>query len=169
MKKRVAIVLGLLLVFGVVSYAVAGSGQRNFRALGLTGYEENPDLSTPGTGNFRASLNSNQSISYTLTYGSLEAPVLQSHIHFGKRAINAGISAFLCTNLENGPAGTPTCPPNGGTVQGVIDPSEVVGPAGQGIAPGEMGELIAAMRAGHTYVNVHTEKYPGGEIRQQIR
>jgi hypothetical protein len=44
----------------------------------------------------------------------------------------------------------------------------VIGPAGQGIAAGEFAELLAAMRAGVTYVNVHSTLYPGGEIRAQI-
>jgi len=44
----------------------------------------------------------------------------------------------------------------------------VVGPAGQGIAPGELDEFIRAIRAGVTYVNVHSTKFPSGEIRGQI-
>jgi hypothetical protein len=39
----------------------------------------------------------------------------------------------------------------------------------QGIEPGAIGELVAAIRAGATYVNVHSSKWPGGEIRAQIR
>ncbi|CAN5604286.1 hypothetical protein BH23BAC1_BH23BAC1_09480 [soil metagenome] len=30
-------------------------------------------------------------------------------------------------------------------------------------------DLISAMRAGNTYVNVHTSQFPAGEIRGQIR
>ena len=41
--------------------------------------------------------------------------------------------------------------------------------AGQGIAAGEINELIAAMKAGFTYANVHTATHGGGEIRGQIR
>ena len=44
----------------------------------------------------------------------------------------------------------------------------MVGPAGQGLAPGEFDELVRAMRAGATYANVHTTLVPGGEIRGQI-
>ncbi|HEX9351419.1 MAG TPA: CHRD domain-containing protein [Gaiellaceae bacterium] len=37
------------------------------------------------------------------------------------------------------------------------------------IAPGQLGELIDATRAGATYANVHTTpSYPEGEIRGQI-
>ena len=34
--------------------------------------------------------------------------------------------------------------------------------------PGEFAELVALIRAGKTYVNVHTAKFPPGEIRSQI-
>ena len=42
------------------------------------------------------------------------------------------------------------------------------GAAGQGLAAGEFNELVRAIRAGATYVNVHTTGYPGGEIRAQL-
>jgi len=38
----------------------------------------------------------------------------------------------------------------------------------QGIAPTEFAEILAAMRAGHAYANVHSSKFPNGEIRAQI-
>jgi hypothetical protein len=93
--------------------------------------------------------------------------VLQSHIHFGKPAVNGGISIFLCTNLGNGPAGTQPCPQSG-TIRGEADASDVIGPGVQGIAAGEFDEILAAMRAGHAYANVHSQTYPNGEIRAQI-
>jgi hypothetical protein len=31
-----------------------------------------------------------------------------------------------------------------------------------------IGALIGAMRGGNVYVNVHTDRHPGGEIRSQI-
>jgi hypothetical protein len=43
-----------------------------------------------------------------------------------------------------------------------------VGPAGQGIAAGEFDELVRAIKAGVTYANVHSEMFPGGEIRGQL-
>jgi hypothetical protein len=82
--------------------------------------------------------------------------------------VNGGISVFLCSNLGNGPAGTQPCPPAPATIKGVAMAADVVGPAAQGIAPGELGELIAAMRAGLTYANVHSKMFPNGEIRAQL-
>jgi CHRD domain len=53
-------------------------------------------------------------------------------------------------------------------VTGVIDAADVSGPADQGIAAGELTEVIRALRAGAVYANVHTEKYRSGEIRGQV-
>jgi hypothetical protein len=50
-------------------------------------------------------------------------------------------------------------------VTGAITAAQIVGPAGQGIAAGEMAEVIRAIRARATYANVHTEAFPVGEIR----
>jgi hypothetical protein len=83
----------------------------------------------------------------------------QSHIHFGARAQTGGISVFFCSNLGNGPAGTPACPasaPEDNPLTGVSTAANVIGPAGQGIAAGEFAELVAAIRAGVAYVNVHS-------------
>ena len=172
--------LRIKLAAGVAALGVAGIGtaavahDRSKFATGLSGYEEVPTLSTSGSGFFKASINRGQSeIRYTLSYrGPFDAnpaggTVTQAHIHLGARAVNGGISAFLCSNLGNGPAGTPTCPAEG-TVSGVITPAQVVGPAAQGIAPMEFGELVRALQAGAAYANVHTTTFPGGEIRGQI-
>jgi hypothetical protein len=47
--------------------------------------------------------------------------------------------------------------------------SDVVGPAGQLIKPGELEEIIVAIRAGLAYVNIHTADVPTGEVRGQFR
>jgi hypothetical protein len=45
----------------------------------------------------------------------------------------------------------------------------VAGAATQGIDAGEFGELRRAIRNGLTYVNIHSETYPSGEARGQLR
>jgi CHRD domain len=136
----------------------------------LTGYAETPlALSTTGDGQFQAQIDeNNQEISYQLSYSSLEGNVLQAHIHFGAVAQTGGISVFLCTNLGNGPAGTQACPAAPATISGTIRPGDVIGPGAQGITAGQFAELLAAIRAGTTYVNVHSTLYQGGEIRAQL-
>jgi hypothetical protein len=103
-----------------------------------------------------------------LSYADLEGAVQQSDIHFGPPNNTGGISVFLCTNLGNGPAGTQLCPPAPATISGLATAVDVIGPVGQGIEAGALAELVDAIRDGKTYVNVHTAKWPAGEIRSQI-
>jgi hypothetical protein len=164
-----AMVIGLL---GMGSYAVAGGGTGKFKGHDMNGYEENIDVSTVATGSFDAKLSDDgTAIEYTLSYSGLEGVVTQSHVHFGKAALNGSISFWLCetATTQSPSASTPTCPAApGGTVTGTITSAEVIGPAAQGIEAGNLAEILAAMRAGHAYANVHSTKWPGGEIRAQL-
>jgi hypothetical protein len=156
--------LAMLLAAIGVGAAVAGDGGGDARAK-LKGYEEVPAVSTVASGKFKAKIDrSAQIIEYELSYRDLEANALFAHIHLGQRTANGGVSVFLC-----GGGDKPPCPPTAGTVEGTIDPADVIGPANQGIAPGEFVELVRAIRAGVTYANVHSSKFPGGEIRGQIK
>ena len=170
------ITLVAVAALGIAGIAtVAGADDASRFDARLTGYEELPTLSTSGNGTFEAELNrSGTQLSYTLSYaGPFDAnpsggTVTQAHIHFGATAFSGGISAFLCSNLGNGPAGTPACPTPSGTVSGVITAAQVIGPGSQGIQAGEFAELIRALRAGVAYANIHTTTFQPGEIRGQI-
>jgi hypothetical protein len=168
-----ALVLGTVIaLLGVASYAIAGGGTRNFRGDPMTGYAEIPStLSTVATGDFTAKVSDDgKSLHYKLTYSGLEGAVTQAHVHFGGPATSGGVSFFLCgTAAAPGPAGTPACPTPGGTVEGDIDAADVIGPATQGIEAGAFNEILAAMRAGAAYANVHSTKWPAGEIRAQVK
>jgi CHRD domain-containing protein len=153
--------LALLVTALIVAVAPAhhkrNSGLRAF----LNGFSEVPANSTTGHGKFKAK-RENGSITFELSYQDLEGTAQAAHIHFAQRDVNGGVAAFLC-----GGGGKPACPPSG-TVTGNIAASDVIGPAGQGIAAGELDELVRAIKHGVTYVNVHTDKFPDGEIRGQI-
>ena len=167
-RVKLAALVAVVSAAVAATVAVAGGGN-NFREQ-LTGYEETPlALSTPGQADFETRLDKT-SLSYRLSYRDLEAPVTQAHIHFGAKGQTGGISVFLCTNVGGGPVGDPpqACPAQPATITGTIVPDDVIGPAGQGIDPGEFDELVDAIRAGATYANVHTEKYLGGEVRAQL-
>ena len=165
-RLQLAAVVAVIGLLGVVAAAVAGGGSRDIREH-LRGYEEVPAVSTLASGEFSAKVRDSQ-IEYRLSYSGLEGDVQQAHVHLGQERVNGMISVFLCSNLNNGPAGTQACPPAPATVSGTIGPSDVIGPAAQGIAPGEYAELLRAIRAGVTYANVHSSKFPGGEIRAQL-
>jgi len=139
----------------------------------LVGFQEVPALSTTAHGRFRALVDTKaNTITFRLTYDELEGTVQQAHVHFGQKGVNAGVSFFLCSNLGNGPVGTPACPAGPAVVEGVITADQVLQtgnpPPGQGIEAGAITEIIAAIRAGVSYANVHSSKWPGGEIRGQL-
>jgi hypothetical protein len=169
-RKAVAIAVTVVGVVGVSAAAATGGSSRAGFETRLSGYQEVPAFSTTGEGRFAAALSRSASeIRYVLAYEGLSGPAQQAHIHFGQEAVNGGISVFLCTNLGNGPAGTQACPPGTeGRVTGTIRPADVIGPTEQGISAGEFAELVAAMRAEVTYVNVHTALARGGEVRGQL-
>jgi len=167
MKKLAIPTLAFLLA--VLTAADASADRRQIRAE-LHDIEEVPALSTNGRGVLRATLsNDGQSLDYELSYEDLQGEVAQAHFHLGQRGVNGGIAIFLCTNLGNGPAGTQPCPPSPGTISGTVSAADVIGPAGQGVGPGEWEEVVRAIRKGVAYVNVHTDLFPGGEVRGQLR
>ena len=181
MRKRRLIgvlIFAVPVVLAAATVALADDSGRTFRADTLTGYQEviGPGpISTTGRGSFEATLNSaGDEISYRLTYSDLDTMVAggivtQAHIHFGQRGVGGGIIAFLCGSAGSpGPAGTPACPQPSGTVTGTITAAQVIGPNGQGIEPGSFAEAVRAIRAGAVYANVHTTRWPAGEIRGQV-
>jgi hypothetical protein len=156
-------VLALAVLLVAIAGIVAANEKSRFKTA-LTGYEETPSVSSSGSGEFTATVDEdNQTIHYTLTFANLNSNVLFAHVHFGQRGVAGGIAAFLC---GGGSKPAPCLPgtPNTGT----ITPADVIGPNNQGIAPGEWNELVAAIRAGVAYANVHSMTQPGGEIRGQI-
>ena len=175
MRKRttlVAMLLGAITVLAIGSFATADSGKKNVETGPMSGYLEGAPggpISSGANGSFEGRIEGNQ-LDYTLEYSGLEADVTQAHIHFGQRSVNGGISAWLCgTGALPGPAGTPPCPgARSGTMSDTIVAADVIGPSGQGIGPGEFDELVAAIRAGRAYANVHSSTFGGGEVRGQI-
>ena len=124
---------------------------------------------TDGQGSLQLDLDAaTQTVTYTLTYSGLSSNVTQAHVHFGKEHVAGGIMAFLCTNLGNGPAGTPACPPAGGTVSGTITPASIVAIPGQNVAAGDFDAIVRAITSNTAYGNVHSVRFPAGEIRGQV-
>jgi hypothetical protein len=132
----------------------------------LNGYQENPSVASTGFGEFDATLVEPDKLHYVFTYGGLEGGTsLFAHVHFGSRfGVNGGVSFFLC----GGSTKPDPCPNVEGRVEGDVGPADVVGPAAQGVEPGSFAEILRAMRAGHSYANIHTTRWPGGEIRGEI-
>ena len=141
-----------------------------FEEVGGVGAGQTGAILSAGTATLDLQLDRNsQTLTYTLEFSGLSTDVAQAHIHFGKRHVGGGVMVFFCSNLGNGPAGTPACPAGGGTVTGTVGAAGVVGPAGQGVTAGDFNAVIEALDSNTAYANIHTTKFPAGEIRGQIR
>jgi hypothetical protein len=166
MRKVSFSLLGSLAVTSLfcTASAVWADNDRNEFKTRLLGFTEVPAVSSTGRGRFTARIRGD-TIEWTLSYENLEGlTTTAAHVHLGQKDVNGGVSFFLC-----GGGGRPACTPDSGMFNGTATAADVIGPAGQGIAAGEIAEVIRAMRAGKTYANVHTDKHPGGEIRGDIR
>lgn len=157
----------------LVSLGAAVAAAQDYSAK-LSGFFETGPATAPsgailtnGTGRFALDVDKNTA-AYTLTYSGLTSNVTQAHIHFGKVHVPGGIFVYLCTNLGNGPAGTPACPAGGGTVNGTITAASIVAVPGQNISAGDFTALLDALSSNTAYANVHTANFPGGEIRGQV-
>jgi len=165
-RLRYAGVVVLILSLAGASLALASGSHKNkdseFHAK-LIGYGEVPALNTPGHAELALSV-TDTTITFKLDYADLTGPPGAAHIHIGQKGVNGGVSVFFC-----GGGGKPACPAsNSGSVSGTIAAADVVGPTAQGYAAGDIAPVIAALRAGVTYANMHTAKFPAGEIRGQI-
>lgn len=170
MSKLFVLPLFLLTVAITAGFSVAAPpDSKNFVAH-LSGDNEIPARETDATGQAKFQLNEEGTeLSYRLIVSNIDN-VVASHIHLGAADVNGPVVAFLF-----GPV-----PPGGGRSNGVlatgtITADDLVGP----LLGSELSDLLDAIRAGGTYVNVHTNDgvaptntgpgdFPGGEVRGQI-
>lgn len=131
----------------------------------LTGFEEVPPRLTEGRGAFRARIAPDgASIEYELSVANLTSPATEAHIHFGQPGVNGEIFVFLCGGEE-----APSCPGMRGTVRGTITAEDILAVPSQGLMAQDLQGALRIIRAGLAYVNVHTSRFPAGEIRGQVR
>ena len=162
LSSTVTIVIAAL-VFSAVAFAVAQS--KNFGAP-LSGDEEVPSVDTNARGNSILHLSkSGDELSFKLIVANIEN-VTQAHIHSGAEGVNGPVVVFL---FPFTPDGVTT---NGVLSRGTITNADIIPRPSSAECPGgvaNLDQLIAKLRSGGAYVNVHTTAYPGGEIRGQVR
>ena len=122
--------------------------------LTLQGAQENPPVTSPGTGNFRATAGT-ANLAYTLTASGTSTGITMAHIHSGARGVNGPVVADLIVPNAQGVGSI--------NQSGNITVADLKGPMA-----GDMAAFMAALRAGTLYVNVHTLSNPSGEIRAQF-
>ena len=153
----------------IITGSADASSVENFHAV-FSGFSETPAVLSDGQETLELKLDrTGKTLTYKLSYSNLSAPVTQSHIHFGKVHVAGGVMVFFCTNLGNGPAGTPACPANGGTVTGTLNATSVVGPTAQNVTAGDFDAIEDALETNTAYANIHTTAFPAGEIRGEVR
>lgn len=174
--------LSLVGLFGLS--AISAADNSNSIIANPDGYHVVPTQNSPGTAIFKAKVDRQaQTITYDLSWSNLKGNILQSHIHFGRQATNGDIALFLCTNLGNTPATAAPAPlcsvpeddQRNGEVKGVLHASDMVALPFGGVTPvqqllpfADFDELANAIDAEATYVVVHTQAQPPGELRGNI-
>lgn len=161
----------LVSLAGIALLGLAGGAMaKDIATAKLQGYAEVPAVASVGGGRFKAVIKgADGTIDYTLSYDGLEGEVRQGHIHMGQHDVNGGIMVWICqTSFNADPTGlAPTCLQSG-TMTGTLTAANVIGPTGQGIDPADFAALVEAIRKGVAYANVHTTKFPSGELRGQL-
>jgi len=142
------------------------SGDATSFSATLSGTNEVPQVTTPATGTATFTVSGSQ-ITYTINATNLQNAVL-GHIHLAAVGQNGPVRLNLCGTGDPQPA----CVSGTGVVATGTNGTTVGTPAIT------FDELLAAMRSGGAYVNVHTSAAgctpgdpgcnPGGEIRGQI-
>ena len=128
----------------------------------LTGASEVPPVQTNASGfaDLDVEMEDGQQrvVDYHIYVNDIER-ITQAHIHQGNSSENGPI----IMPLFNASA-TPTGPVTGQLAEGHITAANFEGP----LQGKQLDDLIALMQNGTTYVNVHTEQNPQGEIRGTV-
>lgn len=156
--------------------ASAQTGVDKFSTV-LTGDHEVPAVSTAAGGTLTIEIDEGRrEIAWELTYSGLQDAgttgddVTQAHIHFGQPFTTGGIVLWFCKTTQSAPAGTQTCPQTeSATLEGVFTASSVTAVGTQQITAQDFDAVVAAIRKGFAYGNVHTLTSGGGEIRGQLK
>ncbi len=174
--------LAVLLVLAVASNAGLTVRAQNddesnvFRAR-LSTFREVGPKATGATGIFFAELNdASDQLTWRFKWDGLTGPPLFAHLHFAMAGVNGPVMTFLC----GGPNGNPDVPPKpacpqatSGEITGTTTAQDILkldapGPNDAGVKLHEFNALIAAIREGDAYANMHTARFPAGEIRGQL-
>jgi hypothetical protein len=153
---------------GAIAGALAVPAAASAAKGKLDGFQEVPPVSTPAEGKCTVKA-VDGGLALTLEYSGLVGSVTQAHVHLGQPGVNGGVMFFFCTNLGNGPAGTPPCPAAPATVTRTIVPADIIAIATQGFAAGDLDGFLAALKRKVTYCNVHTSAFPNVEIRTLLK
>jgi len=151
------------------------NGGRRLTVTLLQGAEEVPPRVTPASGQISLRLLDDDHIGYTLDVADI-TNITMAHIHMAPRGVNGGIVVWLYPSVK----GTAPLPGGSGPVGRILVSGTFSSADFRGALAGKtMADFLAAVEAGQTYGNVHTDDgiappntgagdFPGGEIRGQL-
>ncbi len=135
-----------LLIIGLSTTGIAA--EKSFKAT-LSGNECVPAVTTPAKGEATFELSQDgKELSYSVILTDIKN-VTAAHIHQGKKGENGTPLALIDIKGE----------------KGKITAKELMG----SLKGKTVKDLIEQIETGNTYVNVHTDKHPEGEIRGQVK
>jgi hypothetical protein len=144
---RIALLAGLIGALVVAGVAVAGSAGSvyTYKSSLTSGVEvPKPKGAAGAKGTFTATVTENGStrlLKWKLTFSGLSGTAIAAHIHKGKAGVAGAVLVPLCGPCTSGKSGQVKISKNAGDL----------------------------LEHGPVYVNVHTAKNGGGEIRGQIK
>jgi hypothetical protein len=156
MKK---IMMYLFTLAALAIWAVtATAAHTDFKTM-LSGGEVVPPVKTiaRGEAGFHLGMDG-KALSFKLTVSGIK-DITAAHIHIGKKGENGPPVVFLFHGPEKKGMF------NGTLADGTIAAKDLFGP----LSGMTIKDLMTKIDSGDAYVVVHTEQYPGGELRGQIR
>lgn len=156
MKKITLMLIAMLTT--MLSVSVLFAAEKTLKA-DLSGSNEVPSVKTKAKGEAKFTLSDDgKKMSYTLVLRDIENPTA-AHIHLGE----AGKNGAPVATLFSGPKKEGKF--RGNIAQASLTDKDLIGDfSGKSI-----GALVELIKSGKAYVNVHTDAYPDGEIRGQIK
>ena len=144
----------------------------------LSTFNEVPPKANDASGTFRAGLSEDgTTLSWTFTWSGLSGPPLFAHIHFGLKGANYPVMTFFCGGPKGNPdiPQKPDCPQTtSGSITGTTTAADIIAlntpgaTTDQALDQHDFAGFLRALAAGSAYANMHTTRFPGGEIRGQI-
>jgi hypothetical protein len=172
MRRLIISSAAALATLGLASTAFAATMQ--FRAA-PSGEFEVPPTPSSASADFKLKVSGNEdSARYDLKIDEPIENLRMAHLHAQAAGVNGPIAVWL---YPHDASGIQTIPGSfeGRLAEDVITPEDLCfSPTApfcdaSGAAPvGDWDAFIDAVESGGIYVNVHTDQFPGGEIRDQV-
>ncbi len=143
MTKRMSQWLGLVIAgsFAVLAGCQSMAPMMGEQTVALSGANEVPPVTTTASGTAKVTIKDDRSVKVEVTVSGMTPTA--SHIHMGAVGVNGPVIVPFTKTGDNTFASSPDAKLT--------------------------EEQYAAYKAGNLYVNVHSAKNPGGEIRGQIK